>query len=47
LFTKLSDFRQKGDYGDLYDFDSETVMPVMEKTKDFIEEIRKLIKLES
>jgi len=45
LFSKLSDFRQKGDYGDLYDFDSETVMPVLEKTKGFIEEIRKLISL--
>lgn len=43
LFTKLFDFRQKGDYGDLYDYDSETVNPLIENTKDFIEEIRKLI----
>ena len=43
LFTKLFDFRQKGDYGDLYDYDSETIKPLIENTRDFIDEIRKLI----
>jgi len=27
LFSQLADFRQKGDYGDLYDFDDKIVLP--------------------
>jgi len=41
LYTKLFDYRQKGDYGDLYDFDAETVTPSINSVKEFINEIRK------
>jgi len=40
LFSKLFDFRQKGDYGDLYDYDEEMTMPLVEKVKIFISEIK-------
>ena len=40
LFSKLSDFRQKGDYGDLFDFDKETVFPLIDETRCFLDEIK-------
>ncbi len=43
LFTKLFDYRQKGDYGDLYDYDEDFVKPLIEKVKKFIAEIKKHI----
>ena len=43
LFSKLFDYRQKGDYGDLYDYDEELVTPLIEKVRIFIYEIEKLI----
>ncbi|MGQ9620807.1 MAG: HEPN domain-containing protein [Bacteroidales bacterium] len=43
LFTKLFDLRQKGDYGDLFDFDKEVVEPLIEQVKEFVEEIKKQI----
>lgn len=43
LFSKLFDYRQKGDYGDLFDFDQELTMPLIEKVKDFLEVIKKHI----
>ena len=43
LFTKLFDLRQKGDYGDLFDFDKKIVEPLINQVKEFNEEIRKLI----
>jgi len=43
LFSKLFDFRQKGDYGDLYDFDEETVEPLIEQVDDFLKTIDNLI----
>ena len=43
LFTKLFDLRQKGDYGDLFDFDEKVVEPLIEQVKEFIEEIKKQI----
>lgn len=36
LFSKLFDFRQKGDYGDMFDFDEEITKPLLEKVKIFI-----------
>jgi len=42
LFSKLQDNRQKSDYGDMFDFDKDTVLPLVEKTKLFIDEISKL-----
>jgi len=41
LYSKLFDYRQKGDYGDLYDYDEETVSPLMESVKEFLAEIKK------
>jgi len=44
LFTKLFDYRQKGDYGDLYDYDELTVTPLISQVKDFIAELERIIK---
>lgn len=41
LFSKLFDYRQKGDYGDLFDFDEELTRPLLEKVRLFIETIEK------
>jgi hypothetical protein len=43
LYSKLFDFRQKGDYGDLYDYDEELVMPLIDQVKDFLVELEKMI----
>jgi len=43
LFTKLFDLRQKGDYGDLFDFDKKIVEPLISQVKEFNEEIKKLL----
>ncbi|MBN2214065.1 MAG: HEPN domain-containing protein [Bacteroidales bacterium] len=43
LFTKLFDLRQKGDYGDLFDFDKKVVEPLIGQVKEFVEEIKKQI----
>jgi len=43
LFTKLFDYRQKGDYGDLFDYDEKLVKPLIEQVKEFIGELKKQI----
>ena len=43
LYTKLFDFRQKGDYGDLFDFDDKTVLPLVDQVNEFISIIKGLI----
>jgi uncharacterized protein len=43
LFSKLFDYRQKGDYGDLFDYEKKTVSPLFGQVKEFIKEIRKHI----
>ena len=43
LFSKLFDYRQKGDYGDLFDFDNKIVLPLVNQVKDFLTQINKLI----
>ena len=43
LFSRLADFRQKGDYGDLYDFDDKIVLPLVDQVKEFLSEIKYLI----
>jgi uncharacterized protein (UPF0332 family) len=43
LFTKLFDYRQKGDYGDLFDYDEKLVRPLIKQVKEFIEEIKRHI----
>lgn len=45
LFSKLFDFRQKGDYGDLYDYDETLVDPLISQVKEFLEELEKSINL--
>jgi uncharacterized protein (UPF0332 family) len=44
LFSKLFDYRQKGDYGDLYDFDEITVSPLIIQVKDFLNALKTLVK---
>ena len=41
LYSKLFDYRQKGDYGDLFDYDVELTMPLINKVKEFLIEIKK------
>ena len=43
LFSQLSDYRQKGDYGDLYDFDDKIVLPLVDQVKEFVSEIKNQI----
>ena len=43
LYTKLFDLRQKGDYGDLFDFDEAIVKPLIEQVRVFLDEIKKHI----
>jgi len=43
LFSKLFDFRQKGDYGDLFDFDDKTVLPLVDQVKEFIAAIKEMV----
>ncbi len=43
LYSKLFDLRQKGDYGDLFDFDGDTVNPLIESTREFLDVIKKHI----
>lgn len=43
MYSKLFDMRQKGDYGDFYDYDKEIVFPLISETRDFINEIKKHI----
>ena len=41
LFSKLFDYRQKGDYGDMFDFDADLTKPLLDQVKSFIEKIEK------
>ena len=41
VFTKLFDYRQKGDYGDLFDYDEKITKPLIEQVKGFVNEIKK------
>jgi uncharacterized protein len=43
LLSHLADYRQKGDYGDLYDFDDKIVLPLVDQVREFITEIKILI----
>lgn len=44
LFSKLFDYRQKGDYGDMFDFDEEIARPLFDQVKLFLETIEKQLK---
>lgn len=43
LYTKLFDWRQKGDYGDLFDFKAEQVFPLLEPTEKLLITIKNYI----
>lgn len=40
LFSKLFDYRMKGDYGDLFDFDKDIVEPLFEEVELLIKTIK-------
>ena len=44
LFGDLFDLRQKGDYGDFFDFEEKHVAPLIPKVKEFLDKIQSLIK---
>jgi uncharacterized protein (UPF0332 family) len=44
LYGNLMDWRQKGHYGDLFDFTKETVEPLLKPVEEFLSEITALIK---
>lgn len=44
LLAELFDWRQKGDYESLYEFDSESVLPLLDSVLDMIQQIEKEIK---
>jgi uncharacterized protein len=44
LLTDLEDWRYKGDYGDMFDFDGKTIKPLIPQVKKFLRDIEKLIK---
>lgn len=46
LYSDLFDWRQKGDYGDMYDFDKETVESLLMPVEEFLKTISSLIKFE-
>jgi uncharacterized protein (UPF0332 family) len=43
LYSKLFDYRQKGDYGDMFDFSEEIVLPLIKEVRFFIDEVKKHI----
>jgi uncharacterized protein len=46
LYSDLMDWRQKGDYGDMFDFDANTVNSLLEPVEVFLLDIKKLIEAE-
>lgn len=44
LLAQLYDWRQKGDYENLYDYDAESVLPLFDQVLEMINEIEKEIK---
>jgi uncharacterized protein (UPF0332 family) len=43
LYSDLFDFRQKGDYGDLFDFEKDDVIKLIPQVENFIKSIEFLI----
>ena len=43
LYSDLFDWRQKGDYGDFFDFEDETVEPLYPEVKRLIADIKHII----
>lgn len=46
VYSKLMNWRSKSDYSDMYDFEEEDVMPLIEKTKIFTEKVVSLIEID-
>ena len=44
LYSDLFDFRQKGDYGDFFDFDEKTVITLIPQVEQFIVAVENLLK---
>ena len=44
LYADLMDWRQKGDYGDMFDFDKTTVESLLKPVEQFLDEIISLVK---
>jgi uncharacterized protein (UPF0332 family) len=44
VFVELFDWRQKGDYGDFYDFDKDKTLPLFKPVETLIETVESLIK---
>jgi hypothetical protein len=42
--VQLFDWRQKGDYGDFYDFDKEKTLPLFIPVESLLEKVESLIK---
>jgi uncharacterized protein (UPF0332 family) len=42
LYSDLMDWRQKGDYGDMYDFNRDSVEPLLIPVEEFLKEIIRL-----
>lgn len=45
LYSKLFDWRHKGDYGDLFNFTEEQILPLLPITEELLIKIRKEIKI--
>ena len=45
LYSKLFYFKQKGDYGDLYDYDGLTISPLISLVREFINVIKQFIQI--
>lgn len=44
VFVQLFDWRQKGDYGDFYDFDKDKTLPLFHPVESLLEKVESLIK---
>ncbi len=46
LYSKLFNWRQKGDYGDMFDFKEEDVVPLFDPVHRFVATVEQIIQLE-
>ena len=43
LYSDLFDWRQKGDYGDFFDFSEEDVLPLLQPTRNLLDSVRRVL----
>ena len=43
LYSDLMDWRQKGDYGDMFDFEKESVLPLFDQVNQLLEALKILV----